>query len=549
MALPTSTSSLSTIAMNTALQLAVRTLQNILTGLLDTTGLYVLVVPIPRRGLLALSPTPNPGEMGTNILGWPVNDIISRLPAGQASAFRESPTFNQIFNPQGLQFGGNAYYVKTVAEAMYDPQDTNKPKFIRDSYWTYTLLIAGATDLASVMTAATYFDRLFVQRDANAVPATRGTGVVVAQRVSAQPSPRDQRVILTWDLVPSQIVPPEDQQYILVPVSYAIIRSTDFRAQTAHIITDLFSTNQIAVGMEGQFGSKVLDVKEYDAVTARWMDNSTLIPNTEYIYHVSFRAEMRSYRTPNEPGFLLPFHFLSNATSIRLNQRTRLPRGRGKPPDWIRTPSVASLIPAFERIVDYIQLQISRLGESAQSLTNTQTRYLRMLDNELSRYTTKADTFLRYINTLNNMMANPAAGIHVKAGIGQGDDGQFLSTLMDAFSDFEDENRPEFDTGDEYVTGVVLLAVGPDLSSVQRVYDLLAALFGSREDDPVVAGIESITTTLATVEQEALADLQSTIATPAYAFDAQLQPAAQGARCVATPETAPALGENLEPVS
>jgi hypothetical protein len=511
-------------AANTAIQSVVSALTNALNALLDDTGVYLLPVPLPKKGLIRLLAAPsNPNEPGSNFLAFPANNVLAGLTEAQAAQLRQTSLWEQIFNPDELFIGGNAYYVKTLAESLFDPLDNNRPKFTRSDSWAYTLLIAGASDLPGVMTAATFFDRLFGQgQNANSLGTTRHLTNLIPNNVRVAYSSRETAAVVEWEPVIPRVTLESFDNSVLIAEKFAVIRSTDFRSKPALRVSDLFDKD-LKQGDEGLFGAEVIFVGDYDGVTSRWLDTGVK-PNKTYYYHVAFKCRLQPSFDVNtvRPDVNLEIQKEaegSDKNNIDLQLRwdklsagiefsipnhpdSANPQSMGKPPDWMRTPSLARFFPPLNRFIDIVQEQLKTFAKSSQSLTKRNEQYLAFLDAEINRYERMITEVQHHLNTLNGLLSNPKAGIYVTVNSGKGNVSAFLADVSSQFSNFSDTGRPPFDAGTEFVCGIIVLTVAPDPTQLLKALSAMQALFQpSAGTDPILAGIQSVQTSLATVEQ------------------------------------------------
>lgn len=529
---------------NAAVQAAVSAISGFVNQLLDSAGVYVLIVPLPKKGLVSIASRPNnPDEPGSNFVQIPEQNILNGLPPARANQLRQSPSFSQIFNPRDLFLGGNAYFVKTLAESLYDAGDRNRPKFAPQSYWAYSLLVAGATDVTSLLSAATFFDRLFGRaRSANGVSASRGVSDFVPRNIRVGPSGRGYFPVLEWERVPQSVALLSYDGARVVPTEYAVIRSTDFRAKTATGVLDLFSNTELREGQTGQFGAKVLKVASYDGVVNRYIDTEEFT-NPSVFYHVAFKSRTEA---PAGAGASVPAPPRSNAAGepqtdsvTRVDNpynllsscaEWRRPTSNAQltdmrlsaAPDWARTTSVAALFPGLERLLDRAVENLQTLSSASRNINETNNAYLNMLSREVARITRQTAEINSYLSQLQAVFATPNADVFTTTRQGQGGVGTFLSDVILTMDDTRDPNRPNFDTGDEYVTGVVLLCVGPDPAPIAAAFAMLEGLFGSSGDSEARTGLESIQTALTEVEASLTAE-----AAP-IAFDESMQPRPPG---------------------
>lgn len=506
----------SVVAFNLLVQQAVNAATSAVDTLLDDAGVYILLVPLPKKGLATLAPDER--NASSNFLESPTANILKDPTLRDASAVTETPVWQRAFNPDATFLGGNAWFLRQVSESLHDPGDDGRPRFDSSSIWAYTMFIAGAEDVTAVMSAATYFARLFgVGRGAHDLPPDRSAGSIVPQHVRALPSTRARTAIVTWDVAPVSTLLGGFDDTTVVATQYAVIRSTDFRARMTTKVSDLFS-GTLREGLTGSYGARVMKLTSFDGITSRWADPGPLDEGRDYYYHVAFRTELR----PADGGTCIDqgFDDLSSCTHLRLESNGRVnPHSAGNPPDWIRTASVARAIPAVGDVIDRVKEYVRTLASSAQTTSNYQRGFIDLLSREVDRYAAKADDLTRYLNRVTALSLQPSAGVHAYVGQGTGGVGSFLGDVAKALDDMNDENRPMFDDGSEYVTGVVMLSVGPDPAVVARAFDAFALFFGNPEEDPVLSAITSVNGQLATEEVAAIAAL-----TPLVAFDLAMNP-------------------------
>lgn len=478
-----------------------------LNALLDDGGGYLLIVPTPKKGLTGL------------VQGF--IDPPSILPnavlrGGVPADVRATDVWRQAFAPEALFTGGNAHYLQTVASSLFDAGDDSRPRFSNDTYWGYVAFLAGATDIAAAMVVATYFDRLFGSKQGTeALGAARGNGELVAQGLRASPSGRGEVVVLTWN--PMDPVVLEDGAR-LVATHYAVIRSERPQAMTARQVLDLFGDQELTEGLTGRFGARVMKVTANDGFLHRYVDSSPLTVNQTYYYHLAVRTRLERAGTSVNRGYGL----LSSAARYR-REPQRAGGRHGKFPDWYRTPSLARLIPSLSRLLD-------RIMEAINSATSVGERGLSLAESsmaQLDRYLAKLDQTVTEIDLIlsqiNRVFQTPDVGVYLTLRQGQGNAASFLADLGKALSDPADVNRPPFETGDEYTTGVIVLVAAPSEAAFLRAWAMLELLFGpATEDDPVVAGVRAIQAGVeATIPSE-------TPAVPSNTFNPDMTPRPAG---------------------
>lgn len=545
---------------NQALNLAINTIQRLINSFLDDTGAYVLLVPLPKKGLVSVVAKPDtPSEPGSNYVGFPDSAMLGSLSENGATEVRSSPSFSAIFDPGNTSLGGNAYIVQTLAASIYDAGDRNRPKFAGENYWAYGMVVAGAPDITSILSSIALLDRVFSPtKSANALPASRGVLDIVAAQVQAGPSGRGRMPVIEWARVPSSSTLNSYDFSTVVAHRYAIIRTTDFRTKTAISVLDLFPTADITEGMTGPGGAKVLKVADYDGVLNRYVDTETLVDGTTYYYFVAFKprvinsmlgpdsgngAPRSPGANPNEPTPAytdLPFGLVSSpaewqhSTSNPRISSTRLSRA----PDWYRVPSVAGVFPGVERLLDIVNEVLESFRQSALSVSERTSQYLNQIAAIGTQLQRRIDDVQLAVGRINSLATQSNLGAYVAASTGQGPAGSFVADVVRLIDDASDPNRPPFDVGDEYVVAAVVLVVSPDASAVNTAKELLDLFLGLVErDSAVVSGIESVSSTLAQVEQSLINEITgggTATASNPVAFDESMQPRPLGqpdARC------------------
>lgn len=489
---------------------AVGALEEAVQGLLGDTGLYVLMVPLPKKGLAYYLPQALivPEQAPTGALNARVGPEVSQL-----------PSWRRAFDSSQLFTGGNAHFLKTVANSITDPGDGARPQFTRTAYWGYVALVAGASDISAAMTTAAYVDSLF-RRDGGAETLASGSSdmSLIPTGLRARASTQGDLVVVEWNPIPSR---PIGDGWSCSPWKYALIRSESPEAMTARRVLDLFASVELTEGMTGRFGSKVLKLATYNGLVHRYVDESEITPNQTYYYHLAVRTRAEGPDGERKPW---PFDLLSSAVRYRRAPRSSPPGRRGTPPDWYRTPSVLSLIPALGRLSDQLLEAIGSMRSSSTQAISYSTAALEALDRTLGRLGVIISDLELVIGQLNSVYSTPSANVHVILQQGQGDAMSVVRDLATQLDVLDDPNRPDFDTGDEYVCGLLALGTAPSEAALAPLMAMLNSLFNGSALDPILAGIESV--------QGAVGVVQTTLTEPTssntFNEDLSPRPAGQG---------------------
>lgn len=500
-------------AANTALTALGTALEAAIQNFLDDGGVYLLPIPLPKKGAARLATDDDaPAETTTDPL-VPSGALSSDVP----SAISEDPLWLEAFAPEELFLGGNAYFLKTVAESLYDVGDTNRPNFGTSSVWAYAIMMAGSTDLAAVLSAGTYFNRLLRsnQQGANELSITRGGTELTATGLRAAVSGRENFVVLSWDRLVRRTL---DSGWRLRPTAYAIIRSTAPEAMSARSVLDLFPTRQITEGMTGLYGARVLKITDYDGLATRYVDRSPLDFGVPAYYHLAVRVTLQGTYTETDIGY----DMLSSCCRFK-REAHRTDAQLSVAPDWVRTPSVARSFPALSRLVDSLSEAVRNVAASADVGQNVAQVALNNLDAEITKFEQLGQKIETLLSQLENVFDTPDAGVYFTLRTGEGNVSSFVGDVAKALSSRDDPSYPPFETGDEYVLGYLFLLVGPSPTSIAAALNLLRLLFGSGDTDTVLAGINDIA---ASIEQTL--PTPTSAAPPPQTFNEDLTPRAPG---------------------
>jgi len=298
-----------------------------------------------------------------------------------------------------------------------------------------------------------------------------------------------------------------------VPTDYAVIRTEGAESLSARRVLDLFAGIELREGMRGRAEAVVLKVARHDGILRRYVDESSLDPDKTYYYFIAYKGRLEG---PEGRRQAYPARMRRTPRAIR---RTR----HGVAPDWVRTPSVASIIPGLNALIGQVLGAIesaTRTAEDAGSLASTT---LAALDAEIARVTKVVGDLDLILNQLDQVYATPDANIYVTLRSGRGGVAAMLADLTNALQDPTDPDRPPFDSGEEYVTGALVVVAAPSETQFLAIWALLRMLFEEDEADPVVAGVTAFPAAPTTPATTALTPESASVT-----FDQSLNPRAPG---------------------
>ncbi len=549
---------------NIAIQTAINTVNGLLDTLLDATGVYVLPIPLPKIGLAKYLPvdTPpqysqallaRPSEEGQRLITAPTNTVAEQLPGTAREDLEQNPIWQQFVNPASVMLGGNPYILKTISEALYDRRDVNRPRLNQTAYWGYMLSIAGASDVTSIMNTAIYFSRLIRSLgNANTVSPDGGLADIIPENVTATLSGRGGFAVIQWDpIAVSRTLRSYDGSTVTI-TKYAVIRAKGLQARTARGTEELFTGNakELTEEQRGLFDAVVLKVADYDGVTTRYVDESALEENTAYYYFVAFATKIVPAISPvldvnNEPlpdqaiTQALGFNRLSSAAEFRKPSPRENPQllnvnRLGTAPDWMKCAGAIGMVPPLNRFVGQLQEFLNGLAARATNLSSVNSQYIAFLNRQVSLYESKANEISQKIQNLTRYFdpGQLQAGLHTTFRTGNGAVPSLVADVAIALGESNDPNWPPFTQGDEFVAGFMALAVAPNAAAIDPVIELLKLLFAPTAGaDPVLQGIESVNTQLATAEANLIAQItggSGLPAVPANTFNQDLTARAPG---------------------
>lgn len=549
---------------NLAIQTAIRTINGLLDTLLDSTGVYVLPIPLPKLGLAKYFPTDTPPQYsqsllarpsaeGQQLISAPTNALAERLPGAARETLEQNPVWQQFINPSSMMLGGNPYILKTISEALYDRRDVNRPRLTGTAYWGYMLSVAGASDVTALMNTALYFSRLIRSLgNSNTVSPDAGLSDIVPENVTATLSGRGGFAVIQWDpIAVSRTLRSYDDSTVTI-TKYAVIRAKGLQARTARGTEELFTGNakELTQGQRGLFDAVVLKVADYDSVTTRYVDESDLEENTAYYYFVAFATKIVPAISPvldvnNEPlpdqaiTQAIGFNRLSSAAEFRKPSPRENPQllnvnRLGTAPDWMKCAGAIGMVPPLNRFIGQLQEFLNGLASRASNLSTVNSQYIAFLNRQVALYESRATEISQKIQNLTRYFdpGQLQAGLHTTFRTGSGATPELVADVAIALGESNDPDWPPFTQGDEFVTGFMALAVAPNAAAIDPVIELLKLLFAPTADaDPVLQGIESINTDLAAAEANLIAQItggSGLPAAPANTFNQDLTPRAPG---------------------
>ncbi len=443
-------------------------------GFLEDLGGYILFVPVRKR-------------LKTNFLG--LGDVTPSW-AGELGIFGseksavdpDNADLNEFLVNANRYNGGNAGFFKTVVESLYDEGDVNRPQFLDEDDYVGGVVLVMGTDfdplgfLDDIWKLAGLFDGPDMTPK---VPRPKGLQARTLQGISNG----EFSTLLLWEPPEVPLWSLEDLGgIVLFPSRYAVMRGRNtIGALSAGSVIDLMGKRNLSAGDTFSNGDmEVVYEGEYDITKVSYLDeNITADEADTFFYAVAWQltAHGASETVEEGSGTAIDYWYISNVA--RVTPYPTLPAST--PPDWHRTPSIASLFPQFAALLRKLVAQIEAFAAKLLGASDMLKEYVAFLKAEVARYEKIVNDILDEIAKMEAKFDLPTAGVYSRTFKGQGGNDFLVSDLAKSFMPGED-NRPPFDKGDEYVTGTVVMAGGPEVV-VDGLISGLSWIFGGASDD------------------------------------------------------------------
>jgi len=491
-----------------ALKVLIDKLKTMVEQYLEDLGGYCLYVPLRKRlqsnflGLGDITPS-WAGELG--MFGEPISPVNPL-----------DPQLNQFLVDANRYNGGNVGFFKTVIESMYDEGDTNRPQFFDEDDYVGGFIIVMGTDFDPLgfLDDIWKLSGLFDSPDLTPkVPRPTGLQVRTLQGISAG----EFSTLLTWDLPGSPVwTLPDLGGTVLIPDRYAILRGRNTTgALGATSVVDLMGKRDLAEGDTFSNGDmEVIKEDSYDITIGSYIDEGiTSKPDDSFYYAVAWKLKALGESEANTEGAgqTLDYWYLSNL--VRVTPYPTLPSST--PPDWYRTPSIASIFPEFAALLRMLVAQIEGFSSRLLGSVDMLKDYVTFLQSEIDRYERLVSRILDAITKLIYKFSLPTSGVYIRTFKGRGGNDFFISDLASSFLPTE-ANRPPFIRGDEFVTGTVLMTGGSE-AVVDSLISGLSWVFGGPTNDgnEIKEVLEAVSITVSDMEATEFGpNMQTPIAPP-----------------------------------
>jgi len=480
-----------------AIKALIEKIKETIEGFLEDVGVYVLHVPIGKRLMTQFL---NMGDITPSwasnwgIFGDALSDADSPGDLGQLKAPWEDPDLNDFLVQANRYSGGNYGFFSTVLDSLHDRGDVNRPQFHNDTDYVGGVVLLMGTDfdplgfLDDIWKLFGLFD-LGIDGTPKAPRPKNLRGHAITPIVKTSPNDTGGKfsTYLQWDVPEVPLTSLRDLGgVILFPERYAIIRiKNNVNALAANSVPDLMGTRELKAG--DKFGSaEVIFEDSYDIMDVTYIDKDIEAnPDDSFYYTVAWKLKGRN-KKDGDADKEYGYWYTSNV--VRITPYPTLPDST--PPDWYRTPSVASLFPQFAYLLRMLVAELEKLAAKITGVADLIREYVDFLKSEIARYEALVGKILDALKALAAKFDLPTSGVYYRTFKGKGGNMFFIQDLgMSLRQGYP--NAPPFYQGDEFVTGVILMTGGPEVL-VDSLLTLMGWLFSgtSNELTPFLENLE-----------------------------------------------------------
>jgi hypothetical protein len=453
-----------------------------LQSLLTAGHLHTLVVPITKTiqsaPLPALPPTMSDLQTALDVSLGPADPIAAKAYANLVKTT-----------------GGNAGFYNAFATSLMDPADPNRPQYDsqKDAVVMAVLLI-GSPNFSEVVSAASLIDQLTASHGGSSAAArTVPVPQNLRARVAGTSATKGIGVRLDWDVPKAVYSSPYFPGISIIINRYAVIRSTDPKAQSARSVLDLFPSQNLSEGLTSG-KSKVLSIGH--GLGSAYLDtDDTLEPSVPVYYCVAWETHASEPSGTNT----LPFDRISNIAKVSVV--TPQPPQTGTSPDWIGTKSAIEAFPSVARAAQTLIEQTRTLLEGTGTPSSRLSGALDLATGASKRLAARASDLATDVQQLATALSRPIPSLYVtQMSSGTGGNVYLMSELAKRLNDKTDTSRPPFDNG-EYVCGVCFVAGAPRLADLSATLGFFETMFGPASSaNPLLGLLNAIDTAVTQAE-------------------------------------------------
>ena len=469
-------------------------IRGFLDGLINGTGIYALVVPVPRRMLNSEYTVDT--DVAAKYVKHPVMD--------QYASYFKNYKLETFLDRSAKQSGGNAGFYRTVWESLRDEGDINRPLFEKDTRLRGLVVLAGWTGIDDIGYALGDLFNAFAlwpgmplwpkfPRPRELTARTTNLNRKVVTKDGIQNIHSHFNVMLNWNThgIPVYNIPDLPGGELVVE-RYMIIRgiNTVTMLGCKHI-GELFP-GKYTVGTKVG-GVEVIFEGAYKNALNIHMDKDIELDEGGTVYYaVAWKMKDMEY------------NFLSNIATCTPVPNT----GNSEAPDWIRTPGLGQLIPPLGDAIGGLSSTLDILLERFKPASSAALGYIDAVERQLDMYAEYIDRIILALERLTLQLSFPRfAGLYARDFKVQGTSA-FEADLAVSLSE---DDAPPYHEGTEYVMGLILL-MATKTKVDETIFDTLLDLLGidggsgngngSKRVDGNGCGLSSIGDTVSLIKDE-----------------------------------------------
>jgi hypothetical protein len=508
-----------------ALHATLRELQSVINGLLANTAAHAILIPIQKqpfgRGVrpeLSIIPSTDQPFTFENLVdegAFPGRQILP----GTISFIDRSAT----------AVGGNQGFWRTFALSLQDEGDFNRPLFPSNFAVTGVCVLVGANSLQELEGRIGLLKSIFAV-NARTDPMARTQPFVLGLKAHVIPDigsvPARLAVRLQWHSVPPVVTAAMFSGERRIIKEVFVVRSTDKKLRELSDWSQIFSREpqDSRSDLQEQGPHKVIARIVNDGFVNSYVDiDPSLHKRTPYYYSLCLRYTIN--------GKVQPMGTMSAVQRIVLLDPQATVRSEA--PDWWASPTLVKIIPSLHTVLQKLEIFLSNIESrtvSNSGAVSMITQTISQIDLIANRAEQANAEIRAATDRLKELLSQGTGGLFSTSfSVNRGGTAAWAGELARRLSDAEDPSRPPFDRGDEFVSGLVIVAGAPTPPALEPLRALLNMLFGSTTENPLLEAIASVDTETRAAEDAVFGDdLQAGTPTevpePKKGFDDGLNP-------------------------
>lgn len=476
---------LSLPSIESAAEAVVNAILNTVQSLLTAGRIHTLVVPISKTIQSAPLPALPPS----------LSDLQTSLAVnlGPADSIASNAYANLVQTT-----GGNAGFYNAFATSLMNPTDPNRPQYDNQSdAVAMAVLLIGAPNFSGIAAAASMIGQLTGgagsgnngnSASARTIPVPQN----LKARVVGSSVAKGVGVRLDWDVPQSVYASPYFPGVSIAVNRYAVIRSTDPKAQGARSVLDLFATQALT---EGLVSGKNTVLSIGSGLGSAYLDTDVLDPKVPVYYCVAWETNVSEPSGNNT----LPFDQISNVAKV--STAAPQPPQTGAATAWAATGSAIEAFPPIARAAQTLIEQTRTLITPSGTASSRLSSAIQLAQDASKRLAARATDLTNDVKQLATSLARPIPSLYItQMSSSTGGNVFLLSELAKRLNNMTDTSRPPFDHG-EYVCGVCFVAGASRLADLAATIAFFETLFGPADAaNPLMGLLAAIDTVVTQAE-------------------------------------------------